>query len=299
MEIEGSDNSANITVNASAKKLHKGLLTKFKEAFGFGKQSSLVESMHELIREHKDDANIDTEEREMLENMLCFRDVRVNEIMVPRTDIIGISSKATYHEVQALIISDGHTRFPVYNEHLDEIIGFVHVKDLISYTDKHEQFEIGKILRKLIYIPRSMKVLDLLKKMRSTATHMAIVLDEYGGTDGLVTIEDVFEVIIGDIKDEHDANDEQPKHIVEQKDGTFIIDGRAKIEDVENTLNICLSNDDREYETFSGFIMSHLGYIPKVGEIIYYSDIVDIKIYDADEKRIKSALITLKLSKEC
>ncbi len=286
-----ADPESNITDSPTRQRsVWRKLCAKVRDWLPFNRQHSLMDSVNELIREHGEDKSLDGEEREMLENFIGFRELKVSEVMVPRTDMVGVSTKATYKEVRELALSEGHTRLPVYKESLDEIIGFIHVKDLIAYFDKPKSFSVSKIMREIVYAPRSMKVIDLLAKMRLAATHIAIILDEYGGTDGLVTIEDMLEEIIGEIKDEHDSNEEH-NYITPLADNYFQIDGRAKVEEVEDCLSISLSGEEGEYETFGGFILSYLGYIPTVGERIKYPAGLDIEIREADERRIKSTIV--------
>lgn len=281
-----------LIVGEKNKSFLKKCYAKMKDTFNKNKQNSLIDSVNELIRERTNDDSIAEDEREMLENFVSFRDIKVSEIMVPRTDIVGISANSSFSEVITLVQEDGHTRFPVYKDSLDQITGFIHVKDLIQYIVDPKDFSIAKILRELVYAPRSMKVTDLLSKMRQGATHIAIVLDEYGGTDGLVTIEDMVEEIIGEIKDEHDDKIED-LYIISSHDGSFQIDARAKVEDVEEVLGVSLSEEDGEYETFGGFILSYLGYIPKVGENIKYAELIEISIKEADERKIKKAVVKM------
>lgn len=293
MSMEPESSFTDQNQGPARKKPLRKLWGRIRDFIFANRQHSLRESVTELIREHSNDESLGEGEREMLENFVGFRDIKASEVMVPRTDIIGVSIKATYKEVRELVLKEGHTRIPVYKESLDEIVGFIHVKDLIAFVDKPKSFAISKIMREIVYSPRSVKVIDLLAKMRKAATHIAIILDEYGGTDGLVTIEDMVEEIIGEIKDEHDAS-EEPNYIVALGDGKFKIDGRAKVEDVEECLLVSISNEDGEYETFGGFILSYLGYIPKVGEQIQYQNGIDIEILEADERRIKSTTVVVK-----
>ena len=154
-----------------------------------------------------------------------------------------------------MILTSGHTRFPVYKDSLDSVIGFLHVKDFMRFIDKPQSFSTTKVMRQPIYSPRAMKAVALLAKMRKSGVHIAIILDEYGGTDGLVTIGEVVKEIIGDMRDEHDAQD--PKSLlVKLDDKSYSIDGKADIEAVEEVLNLSLSEEDGDYETFGGCVIS-------------------------------------------
>lgn len=256
------------------------------------RQVSLIDSVSELIKEHGNKPDTDSEEMDILENFVDFGELKVSEVMIPRTNMIGISHKAKFKEAKEVILDAGHTRFPIYKDGLDSVIGFLHVKDFMRFIDKPQLFTIGKIMREIIYAPRAMRAVDLLGKMRKSGVHIAIILDEYGGTDGLVTIGDVVEEIIGDMRDEHDADLEQ-HFMIAADDGSYTVDGRADIEEVENKLKISLSEEDGDYETFGGFIMSFLGRIPEKGEKFFHSSGIDIEITEADARHIKQAVITV------
>jgi CBS domain containing-hemolysin-like protein len=188
------------------------------------------------------------------------------------------------------MLNSGHTRFPVYKDSIDSVIGFLHVKDYMHCIDKPENFSINKIMREAIYVPRAMRAVDLLGKMRRSGTHIAIVLDEYGGTDGLITIGDVVEEIIGDIRDEHDSQVNQTM-VVPTASGALSIDGRADIEEVEEHLGVSLSEEDGDYETFGGFVMSFLGRIPVKGEKFSHPSGINIEITEGDVRHISRAIV--------
>jgi CBS domain containing-hemolysin-like protein len=175
----------------------------------------------------------------------------------------------------------------VYRETLDDILGFVHIKDIIDFWGDGRTFELRNILRQVLVVPPSMPVLDLLARMRTTHLHMAVVVDEYGGTDGLVTIEDVVEEIVGNIEDEHDT-DEGPT-LTDLPDGSIDADGRVEIEDLETKLGVDLLPDeiDEEVDTLGGLVFTMLGRIPEVGETIEHDCGLEIEVTDADARRIK------------
>lgn len=226
------------------------------------------------------------DEKVILENLLSFRELKVGEVMIPRTDIIGIEYFSSLEECKEKFISSGHTRMPVYRSNLDDIVGFAHVKDFIPYIDGKREFTLDKIIRKVTYSPRSSKCINLLADMQQNTTHLAVVLDEYGGTEGIVVIENLVERIVGDIRDEHDKD----MHISIQNIAmnTYIIDARAAILDVEEELDIILSEEDGDYETFGGFILSYLDKIPEKGEKIYHPVGIELEILDAEPRKIKS-----------
>lgn len=256
------------------------------------KQSSFDESVSELIKEHEEAEPEHTEEREMLKNLIDFKTLKASEVMIPRTDIKGVEKNISAEELRQVFIETGHTRLPVFRDNLDQIIGFIHVKDFFPMLgDAIKEFKIDSIIRQLIYAPRSMKVINLLQKMRANGVHIAIVLDEYGGTDGLLTIEDLVEEIVGEIRDEHD--DEGEKELIQTADGYLVVDGRAQISEIEEKLSISLSEEDGEYETFGGFILSFLGRIPEVGEKFTHTSGLEIEILNADMRKIESAKIQI------
>ena len=239
----------------------------------------------------ENDVPLDNSEKNMLENLLSFRELRVGEVMIPRTDLIGIENEEVFEEIKKRFIETGYTRMPVYRGNLDDIIGFIHIKDVMPYMDGQKPFKIQDIMRKIIYSPRSTKCVDLLSHMRGETTHIAVVLDEYGGTEGMVLIENLVEKIVGDIPDEHDKD---KKIFIKQIDvNSFSIDARASIQDVEDKIGIGISNEDGEYETFGGFILSYLDRVPTKGEKIYHDSGIEIEILDAEPRKIKNTLVRI------
>ncbi len=267
------------------------ILSFLGKIFGF-RQNSFDESVNELIKEHEEVAPEQAEEREMLKNLIAFKTLRASEVMIPRTDIRGIEKNAPADALRQMFIETGHTRLPVFHENLDQIIGFIHVKDFFPMLGAEQQeFKIENIMRQLIYAPRSTKVITLLQKMRANGVHIAIVLDEYGGTDGLLTIEDLVEEIVGEIRDEHD--EEVEKELIQAANGCLMVDGRAQINEIEERLGISLSEEDGEYETFGGFVLSFLGRVPESGEKFSHPSGLEIEILSADMRKIETAKIYL------
>ena len=256
------------------------------------RKHSLGESVAELIKEHDLDENINNEEKEILNNLADFGHIKVYEIMVPRTDIIAVSHKATYNEVKNCFIEKGYTRLPIYKNNLDEVIGFVHLKDFFCIKSNTENFDITSIMREVLYVPRSMRLVVLLDKVKQTNTHIAVVLDEYGGTDGIITVEDIVEEIIGDIPDEH--NNDTDIELIELDKDTYNIEGRTEIEEVEEKLNISLSDEEGEYETFGGFILSYLGKIPQAGEVFEHPSGIIIEVTEANNRCVKNTKVIVK-----
>jgi len=257
-----------------------------------GGDADLRESIEEVIDEHEATPNsLNPEQREMLMNIISFGELEVDDVMVPRTDIVALEAGAAPAIVICTFREAHHSRLPVFRETLDDIAGFVHIKDVVDHWGRDDELSLARILREILVVPPSMPILDLLARMRSTRIHMAVVVDEYGGTDGLVTIEDIVEEIVGEIEDEHDR-DEGPL-LQEQADGVIDADGRAEIEDLEEILTIDLLPDevDEDIETLGGLVFAMLGRVPRVGEMINHPGGIQFEIVDADLRRVKRLLI--------
>lgn len=250
--------------------------------------SSLRESLEVVIEEHeKNEASIKPEERLMLMNILSFGDKRVDDVMIPRADIDAIEVNIEFEHLIEAFRKASHTRLPVYRETLDDIVGVIHVKDLLKYWKRTGGVDPAKIARRPLFVPPSMPVLDLLLQMRTRRKHLAIVVDEYGGTDGLVTIEDLVEEIVGDIQDEHDTVEEPM--IVEHADGAYDVDARAELEEFEALVGCDLlpAEDDEEIDTVGGMVFSLIGRVPQRGEVVTHPCGLEIEVVDADPRRIK------------
>lgn len=268
---------------------HK-LIKNFKKFFKF-KHASFEESVSELLREHDEDTSVHSEERAILHNILTFGELEASDVMLPRTDIIAVPLSIKIDELKAIFLKEGHSRIPVYSDSIDNIIGFVHVKDLFKIIASKNKFVLRDMVRELIYVPETIKVTDLLSKMKQSSSHIAIVLDEYGGTDGLVTIEDIIEEIFGDIVDEHDTN--SAHDLIIKDDNGFVVDAKARIESVEEFLNIKLKEKHSSYDTLGGYMMTELGRIPKSGEQIDLAKNLKVEILDADPRKIKTLRIVI------
>jgi magnesium and cobalt transporter len=255
------------------------------------KHSSFEESVTELIREHDEDTSVHDEEKAILKNIVTFGDLEASDVMLPRTEIIAAPVNIKPDDLKEIFLKEGHSRIPIYSGSIDNIIGFTHIKDLFKNLSAKNKFAIKDIIRELIYVPTSIKVTDLLSKMKQSSSHIAIVLDEYGGTDGLVTIEDIIEEIFGEIVDEHDQHIEHAL-MIEDANG-YIIDAKARIEDVEDKFNIKLKDKHSNYDTFGGYLITFLGRIPAVGELITLSGGLTVEILDADQRKVKMLRVTL------
>jgi CBS domain containing-hemolysin-like protein len=257
---------------------------------------SLKESILELLEEYSTDPKkeMPSAEKNILQNILEFDDLTVHELMTPRADIIAVSSKSSLTDIKNTIVQFEHTRIPVYQDSLDKIIGFIHVKDVLSEFFKQKKFDITKIIRKILVVSPSMQAIDLLAKMQSSRVHIAIVLDEYGGVDGLITIENLIEAIIGEIEDEHDGDETQDYIIL--KDSSIEASARLNIEKLEKLFNITLQREDEEndFDTVGGLVLSLISHVPIEGEIINHDSGLVFKILEADPRRIKRLHISKK-----
>jgi magnesium and cobalt transporter len=261
-----------------------------KQALRPRSESSLRDVIEEVIEEHEEqgDDTLPPEERTMLHNMLHFSDISVRDIMVSRTDIAAVPSDITLEDLIKHIIDIRHTRIPVYEDSLDKMLGFLHLKDLLPLLSGHGVFDIKTLLRPLIFIPPSMRIIDLLIKMRGAGCHMVVVIDEYGGTDGLVTMEDLFEEIFGEIQDEHDGDEDLPEKILKISDTVFEVDASIPIDKIEKQLGLNLITEEKEgeFETLGGLIFFQIGRVPAQGDIIPHVSGMRFEIISADPRRI-------------
>lgn len=276
-----------------AKKLRSWLRANLR---GKPHDHSLKEALEEVLEEHEEEGLLasPSEEQNMLKNVITFADSTVHDIMTPRTEIKGVEYNITLPELKAHISQHIHTRIPVYNDSLDNIKGFVHVKDLVPHLSNDTPFNMALILRELLFVPPSMPLINLLVRMRKTGVHMAIVVDEYGGTDGLVTLEDLFEEIVGDIQDEHDEED--PYSALSWSAAhTCDMDASTPIEKLDERLGLNLLPDatQHEYDTVGGLIFFTLDRVPVKGEICNINEHLRCEILTADPRRIHRIRLTL------
>lgn len=252
-----------------------------------GPEQSLKSELEEIIQEHEEEGNVVPEENEIIRNVLKFNEARVTDVMTPRSDISAASSDITLDDLRKIIIEYEHTRIPIFRENLDDIIGFIHIKDLIPFWGDGADFNIHSIVRELLFVPPSMRLHNLLVKMRAERTHMAIVVDEYGGTDGLVTIEDLVEEIVGEIEDEHD--EENTQELIKLAEGVYDLSARFEIGKLEEELGQKIYSDDEmeEFDTIGGLIFTQLGRVPKLGETLRHRSGITLKVTDGDKRRIK------------
>jgi CBS domain containing-hemolysin-like protein len=272
---------------------------------------TIRDDLEDALAETDRSSDLSLKERAMLRNVLSLRERRVADIMVPRADIIAVSADSTLGDVLGIFRTAGHSRLPVYGDSLDDPHGMVHIRDFVDFVasrveaaaaDKQRRpaksvadlgidltmrLSTAKILRPVLFVPPSMPALDLLVKMQATRTHMALVIDEYGGTDGLVSMEDVVEMVVGDIEDEHDA-DEGPM-VVKGADGIVVSDARAGLREVSEALGFDLvtAAAAEGVDTIGGFVGMLAGRVPARGELIKGPDGLEFEVLDADPRRVK------------
>lgn len=250
------------------------------------KGSDLTEEIHDLMNEGQAKGLISGEESDMVYGVLDLKETTAHAIMIPRTEISSASVHSTLGEVIKLVSDCGHTRIPFYKDNTDEIVGILHAKDLLKLWGEAPDSEIpSKILRKPYFVPQNQKLSDLLKDLKAKKTHLAIVTDEYGGTAGIITIEDILEEIVGEIMDEHDA---EPSLITILDENAVLVDARLEIEKLEEYFGIKLP--EGEFESVGGFIIHLLGKIPEVDEKIVFEDL-EMTIRSADQRKIDKILI--------
>jgi magnesium and cobalt transporter len=230
---------------------------------------------------------ITPQERVLIGNVLKGHGRNASDVMVPRVDIVALDVDQPFAEVVKCMVEHGHSRVPVYRETLDDVIGFVHVKDVLGPVADRRPARLERLLRKVLFVAPSVPILDLLVQMRQARTHIAMVIDEFGGIDGLVTIEDLIEEIVGEIEDEHDV-DVAPV-LIERPDGSVIADARIPIEALEEQHGIQLrpAGDQEAVDTLGGLVFTLAGRVPKRGEVIAHPDGIEFEVLDADPRRIK------------
>jgi CBS domain containing-hemolysin-like protein len=231
---------------------------------------------------------VDEAERDIIRSAMTLDETLVGEIMTPRTDMVGIEEGLAYDEVRRQIIAAGHSRTPVFEETIDHVVGILYTKDLLA-VDRPEGFSIRKIMRPATFVPETKDVASCLKDFQADRVHIAIVLDEYGGTAGLVTIEDILEELVGEIADEHDELPPEPIRMID--DRTAEVEARVRIEEINQAMDIQLPGDE-SYDTIAGFVLARLGRIPKPGESLIEAD-VRIEVIEARDRSIRRLRVTM------
>ncbi|MAD36367.1 MAG: magnesium/cobalt efflux protein [Tistrella sp.] len=248
-------------------------------------RESLVELAERIEGEEEEREALYPAERQLVTNVLKLGDLTVEDVMVPRADIIAIEISTPIDAALRAMAEAGHSRLPVYRGTLDELVGMVHIKDVVGRLGETGTLESPGLVREVLFEAPSRRVLDLLNRMRTTRIHLAIVVDEYGGTDGLVTIEDLVEQIVGEIEDEHD--DQQQPRLEEVEDGVFEADARLDVEELEARLDRVLVDDDEDVDTLGGLVFALTGRVPAAGETVEHPAGLVFEVLDADPRRIK------------
>jgi len=250
---------------------------------------SLRETIDEMIEKPSPEGSdpLSAHERVLIGNILKVHNRTAADVMVPRIDIVALDVETAFSEVVKCMVEQGHSRVPVYRGTLDDVIGFIHVKDVLGPAAERQHTKLSPMLRKVLFVAPSLPTLDLLVQMRQARTHIAMVVDEFGGIDGLVTIEDLIEEIVGEIEDEHDVTD--GPGLTERADGTLIADARTPIEVLEERQRTRLrpTAEPEEVDTLGGLVSSLAGRVPKRGEVIGHPSGMEFEVLDADPRRIK------------
>ncbi|WP_282604673.1 hemolysin family protein [Pelagibius sp. Alg239-R121] len=291
-EAAGNEKPTRTAVPTLFGGLKQWFSTLFKSRNGDSQLRETIEEIIVEIQENEDESEastpISTDERMMLGNILKLRHLTTYDVMVPRADIVAVDINTPIKELVEVMSRAGHSRLPVFRETLDDVVGIVHIKDLLENTREQKPFNLADIVRKVLIVAPSMRVLDLLLEMRLSRVHLALVVDEFGGIDGLLTTEDLLEEIVGEIEDEHDV-EEGPK-LVERSDGLLAADARATVEEFEEMVGPILSDEEREedIDTLGGLVFSLAGRVPTRGELIVHpSSGVCFEILEADPRRVK------------
>ena len=248
----------------------------------------LAEEIHELMDEGQAKGLISGEESNMVYGALHLRETKAHSIMVPRTEISSASLDTSLGEVIKLVNECGHTRIPIHKESIDKIVGILHAKDLLKLWGKDPDSKLPfEILRPPFFVPENQNINDVLKSLKEKKTHLAIVTDEYGGTAGIITIEDILEEIVGEILDEHDT---EPPLLSKLNDTTYLVDARLEIEKLEEALQMELPKGD--YESVGGFVITLLGRLPELNEKVRYNGL-EMIIQQADQRKVEKILIRI------
>jgi CBS domain containing-hemolysin-like protein len=305
-------------VVAQPDELQDGWLTRVMRILFGWKAASTRADLELVLTGEQPQSGFSPEEAAMLKNILGLREYRIESVMVPRADIVAVQQEIAIGELVRVFEVAGHSRLVVYNDTLDDPTGMIHIRDLIAFMaaqasissavapqpDQPRQADLNfanvdlatplvaaKIVREILYAPPSMPVLDLLAKMQATRIHLALVIDEYGGTDGLVSMEDLVEMIVGDIADEHDER-EMPA-VTRQADGSYLANGRASLEDVHAMIGdeFDVGEAAQEVDTLGGYLVIRAGHVPVRGELVHWPGPFEAEVLDADPRRVKRVRI--------
>ena len=276
-----------------------GLIQKVREHFDkHPEEDKVIETIEEIMDEREergDDVLVDSDELLLLKNLFKLRDIRAGQVMIPRIDIVGISLGTTLAEIKDIIVRDKFTRLPVYDKSLDNIVGVVHVKDLLCkvFEDGPDLALPDIITHNVLFVPTTIRVLDLLRDMQAKRTQIAIVVDEYGGTAGLITLEDLLEEIVGEIEDEHDALDDQPT-LRAVRPNCWEADARVPLSELEKKIGSFMTEDDlaANLDTIGGLVFHLAGRLPKRNEVVRYGTRLKFQVTQVDSRCIRKVKIT-------
>lgn len=293
-EISNNSGLGHVPVVPTAPPEKTGILSWIRTGFKNKPDTSLREAIEEFIEDNaSDNDELDptgTHEKTLISNVLKLRDLHVVNAMIPRADIVAIDSSISPQELLAKFADVQYSRIPVYKEQLDDVLGIIHIKDVLSTLAQGKPLELNELIREVPIISPSMSILDLMLEMRQTRRHMAMVIDEYGGIDGLVTMGDIIEEITGHIEDEHGASS-QPR-IKHTKDGSLIADARYDVDEFEDEFGKILTEEEREdSDTLGGLVFYMAGRVPARGEVLTHASGMTLEILDANQRRVNQIKI--------
>ncbi|MEZ5920853.1 MAG: hemolysin family protein [Parvularculaceae bacterium] len=270
-----------------------GFFSRLKGMFGKSSDSEFASELDETTREAA--RRLPRARREMIERVIAFDEKRVSDVMAPRADIVAVDIETPLDDLIRAFAEAGHSRLPVYRGDLDDPLGMVHIKDVVALIAEPSQGPaagepvLKKIRRDVLYAPPSMRVTDLLLRMQASRVHMALVIDEYGGTDGLLTIEDLVEEIVGDINDEHD--DEDAPTVMARPGGGWEADGRVEFDEFAEATGVAFPADDEEIDTLGGLVVALAGRVPTRGEVLSHPMGYDFEVIEADARKVRKVRI--------
>ena len=276
-----------------SKKENLNIISKLIKKINFlGNNQSLRDSIKDVIDEksNEESQNIDlsSKEKSILSNILSINKLKADDVMIPRASIVAISQDSSFQNIIDTIDKESHSRMPVFRKDLDDVLGMIHIKDIIKFSgSNHNDFNIKKIMREVLFVPPTMPVMNLLLKMQATKLHMALVIDEHGGTDGLITIEDVIEEIVWEIEDEHDIDDDFNFKKIDSN--TFEAKADMTLDDFNHESNLSIVEEN--VDTLGGYIFSKINRVPYAGEVIKVDNTYQFEIIEADPRKIKKIRI--------
>lgn len=283
-----ADNSSSRPSSATTETSAGGIADWFRRVFGLRNGGDLRGTIEELIeQEETGELPASRDELTLLRNILNLHGLTVYDIMVPRADIVAVDIDISLSELVRIMSEEAHSRIPVYRGTLDDIAGMVHIKDVLACWNREQKVSLDEIVRSVLFVAPSMPILELLLQMRVSRVHLALVVDEFGGIDGMVTIEDLVEEIVGEIEDEHD-DDDTPR-IMQRADGSLVADARVPIKDFEDRMGEILTAQEREedIDTLGDLVFFLAGRVPVRGEVVRHGSGVEFEVLDADPRRIR------------